>query len=174
MSIATPWLGDVSSENEPCSASIRSRMPSRPSPRGVASDGEADAVVTDTKADAIARDSLELDLHLGCRGVLRDVGQALLRHSIETDVHAVTEVVDAAVDAQAAEHIGMTLVPTVDQILERPNQAELVEQHGAQAAQHSAHDGVHLVGDLRDRGGPLTHGAGCGFVRLRQSTPRRL
>src|SRR5690606_18694752 len=131
---------------------------------------ETAAVVADTQLDVIAfRQSLALEFNDDLAGsrMLAHVRQALLHDPVKVNIQSVAaDFVQATSRFQPAKSIGVSLVPPIHQFPESGDQAELIQYHWPQAAQHSPKHRVDVTGDLGDSACGRIRRSRCNAVRV--------
>ncbi len=85
-----------------------------------------------------------------CIGVLRNIGQALLRHAVQRDIQQFPQMFEVSLRCKLNGHCGEPAAPHFDMILERRRQPEFVQPRRTQLARHIAHHRVHVIGDAYD------------------------
>src|SRR5690606_15120291 len=118
---------------------------------------ESRAVVADLELESAVR-ARDRHLRLVGAAMFRDVREAFLDDAIDIDLDRLVEIVERTARGERAERIRMMLVPTVDELLERRREPELVQPSRTQPADDAGDHGVHVARDLLDRRGGSAHG----------------
>ena len=91
---------------------------------------ESDTIVLYRNRDGIARAahlSADIYLDLGGVGVLGDVGQSLLHHTLKTYLDLAVRQPQIVIAAEAAKALRMVGIPIIDHQLDRGGQAQLIQ-----------------------------------------------